>query len=143
MLVVVCVFPNVLPAVAAATACVTVVASSLLVSSPVVELVPAKALALLPTYLRLPAVLRKDIAVNLLVYASWMKVYRPGYVLLGMASHVSNSLMGKMPDCIRRRTPTLMLSNDLDLLALLCAIKEHFRCLSGGEWTLEQRFVVE
>ncbi len=43
------VFPNVLPVVAAAAACVTVVASSSLVSSPVVELMPANALVLLPT----------------------------------------------------------------------------------------------
>ncbi len=35
-----------------------------------------------------------------------------------------------------------VLSNDLDLLALLCAIKEHFRSLSGGEWASEQRIIV-
>ncbi len=38
-----------------------------------------------------------------------MKVLRRGYVLFGVAAHVSNSLMGKMPDCIRMRTATLMM----------------------------------
>ncbi len=36
-----------------------------------------------------------------------------------------------------------VLSNNLDLLALLCATKEQFRCLSGGEWTSEQYIIVE
>jgi hypothetical protein len=44
-----CVFPNVIHVFAAAAACVTVMALSLSVSSPVVELMPAKALALLLT----------------------------------------------------------------------------------------------
>jgi hypothetical protein len=58
------VLPNVLPVVAAAAVCVTVVALSSLVSSPVEGLMIEMALALMPTKSRLPAVLRKDISVN-------------------------------------------------------------------------------
>ncbi len=56
------------------------------------------------TYPCWPAVLRKWMNVRHLEYASWMNVFKIGYNLTGMASHVSHFINGKIPDCIRRRT---------------------------------------
>ncbi len=70
---------NVLPVVVAASVCVMVVTSLLSVLSPVAKgLMMLKAFRLLPTYPRLPTVLRRDVAVKRCVYALWMNVLRPG-----------------------------------------------------------------
>ncbi len=37
-----------------------------------------------------------------LEYASWINVFKIGYDFTGMASHVSNSFNGNIPDYMRR-----------------------------------------
>ncbi len=79
-----------------------------------------------------------------------MNVFRPGFVLFdglpcleffdGENAQMHRETHNDVDDV---RWGIRVLPNDLDLLALLCAIKEHFRCLSGGEWTSEQCIVVE
>ncbi len=60
-------------------------------------------------YSCVPVVFHSCNAVKRRVYASWMNVLRAGYVLRVIASQLSNSLSGKMPDCCNRRTALLII----------------------------------
>ena len=105
---------SVLPVVIAA---VSVVGAFCVITVPSVSLsLPSGSLKtlymfwwLFGAYPCVPVVFRSCNAVNRRVYASWMNVLRAGYVLRVVASHVSNSLSGKMPDCCNKRTALLMI----------------------------------
>jgi hypothetical protein len=99
--------PNVLPVIAAAAVWVTVVSLSILSST--FSSNELYMLLLFLTYPCCPDVFLSWIKVRRLVYASWMKVLRMGYVLVGIASHVSNSFNGKIPDAMSSLTALLMI----------------------------------
>jgi hypothetical protein len=101
------VVPNELAAtVTVAVACGTVggtVRMVVSVSSSVSSSPLANALYMLLVYPFWPVVLQSSMAVRRLPYASWKNVFRAGYVLMAVASHVSNSLRGNMLDVARIR----------------------------------------
>ncbi len=94
-------------------------------------------------------------AVRCLPKASWKNVLRAGYVLLAINSHALNSLVKFLEQKhVGRDENTDSGGNDLvigiqdlldslDLLALLNAVEEHLRRVSGGHGTVEQCVVIE
>jgi hypothetical protein len=100
--------PEVLPGIAAAAVWVVVALLSVTLSSPSPNTLYMLLLGF-HTYPCCPAVLRSWIDVRRLVYALCTKVLRMGYVLFGIASHVSNYLKGNIPDVISSLTALLMI----------------------------------
>jgi hypothetical protein len=100
--------PEVLPVVAAIAVWVIVVLLSVTSSSPSPNTLYMLLLGFC-TYPCCPAMLRSWIDVRRLVYASCTEVLRMGYVLIGNASHVSNSFNGNIPDAIRSLMALLMI----------------------------------